>query len=138
MNQYVDEFKEFILRGNVVDLAVGIVIGAAFSAVVNALVSDLITPIIAAIGGEPSFSSLDFTINDARFFYGHFLETVLSFAIIAAVVFFFVVKPLNLLMARMKTERPVEETTRECPQCLSAIPRAARRCAFCTSEVSAA
>jgi large conductance mechanosensitive channel len=138
MNQYVEEFKEFILRGNVVDLAVGIVIGVAFSSVVNALVSDLITPVIAAIGGEPSFSSLDFTVNDSRFLYGHFLETLLAFLIIAAVVFFLVVKPINMLMDRMKVERPIEETTRECPQCLSAIPRAARRCAFCTSEIGAA
>ena len=136
MNAYVDEFKEFILRGNVVDLAVGIVIGAAFSSVVNALVSDLITPVIAMIGGEPSFSSLDFTINDARFFYGHFLETLLAFLIIAAAVFFLVVRPINLLLQRATPERPVDETTRDCPQCLSAIPRAARRCAFCTSSLS--
>jgi large conductance mechanosensitive channel len=138
VSELFDEFKEFVLRGNVVDLAVAVVIGAAFGAVVNSLVADIITPIIGAIIGEPDFSQLDFTINDSRFTYGNFINAVLAFLTIAAAVFFLVVKPLNMLMNRMKTERPVEETTRECPQCLSAIPRAARRCAFCTSEVGAA
>lgn len=134
----IQEFKEFVLRGNVVDLAVAVVIGAAFGAVVTSLVSDIITPIIGAIVGEPDFSQLDFTINDSRFTYGNFLNALFSFLTIAAAVFFLVVKPVNMLMDRMKTERPVEETTRECPQCLSAIPVAARRCAFCTSEVAPA
>ena len=133
-----EEFKQFILRGNVVDLAVGVVIGSAFGAVVTAMVSDLITPIIGAVGGEPNFSALDFTINDSRFLYGHFLNAVISFLIIAAVIFFFVVKPLNMLMDKMKTEKPVAETTRDCPQCLSSVPKAARRCAFCTSELASA
>jgi large conductance mechanosensitive channel len=133
-----EEFKQFILRGNVVDLAVGVVIGSAFGAVVTAMVSDLITPIIGAVGGEPNFSALDFTINDSRFLYGHFLNAVISFLIIAAVIFFFVVKPLNMLMDEMKTEKPVAETTRDCPQCLSSVPKAARRCAFCTSELASA
>jgi len=129
------EFKAFILRGNVVDLAVGIVIGAAFGAVVAALVKDLITPFIAAIGGKPDFSSVGFTINRSRFLVGDFINAIVSFLIIAAVVFFFVVKPVNALMNRRKTETPVEETTRECPYCLSSIPIKATRCAFCTQEV---
>ena len=134
----IQEFKEFILRGNVVDLAVAVVIGAAFGAVVTSLVADIITPIIGAIVGEPDFSQLDFTINDSRFTYGNFLNALFAFLTIAAAVFFLVVKPVNMLMERSKTERPVEETTRDCPQCLSSIPRAARRCAYCTSEVGAA
>lgn len=134
----IQEFKEFILRGNVVDLAVAVVIGAAFGAVVTSLVSDIITPIIGAIVGEPDFSQLDFTINDSRFTYGNFLNALFSFLTIATAVFFLVVKPVNMLMDRNKTEAPVAETTRECPQCLSSIPRAARRCAFCTSEVAPA
>jgi large conductance mechanosensitive channel len=129
------EFKAFILRGNVVDLAVGIVIGAAFGAVVAALVKDLITPFIAAIGGKPDFSSVGFTINKSRFLVGDFINAIVSFLIIAAVVFFFVVKPVNALMNLRKTETPVEETTRECPYCLSSIPIKATRCAFCTQEV---
>lgn len=132
------DFRQFILRGNVVDLAVGIVIGAAFGAVVTALVEDFITPLLAAIGGTPSFENLHFTINDAVFAYGHFLNTLLSFLLIAAAVFFFVVRPVNSLMARRRTETSVEPTTRECPECLSSIPIAARRCAFCTAEVAPA
>ena len=134
----IQEFKEFILRGNVVDLAVAVVIGAAFGAVVTSLVSDIITPVIGAIVGEPDFSQLDFTINDSRFTYGNFLNALFSFLTIAAAVFFLVVKPVNMLMDRSKTEKPVDETTRECPQCLSSVPRAARRCAFCTSELAPA
>jgi large conductance mechanosensitive channel len=131
----VKDFRDFILRGNVVDLAVAVVIGAAFGAVVTAFVSDFVTPLIAAIGGQPDFSALDFTINGSTFRYGHFINQLLSFLIIAAVVFFFVVVPVNQLMARRKTEPEVDDTVRECPQCLSSIPSAARRCAFCTSEV---
>ena len=134
----LDGFRKFILRGNVVDLAVGIVIGAAFTAVVNALVSGLITPIIAAIGGQPDFSSLDFSVNGSRFLYGAFLNAVIAFIIIAAAVYFLVVQPVNALMARFKTERDPETPTRDCPECVSAIPVSARRCAFCTSEVPAA
>jgi large conductance mechanosensitive channel len=129
------EFRQFLLRGNLVDLAIAVVIGAAFGAVVTALVKDLVTPLIAAIGGQPDFGRLDFTINGSRFAYGDFLNTIVSFVIIAAVIFFLVVKPMNTLLDRMRTEPPVEEHTRECPACLSQIPRAARRCAFCTEEV---
>lgn len=130
-----NDFKAFILRGNVVDLAVGIIIGAAFGAVVTAFVKDLITPLIAAIGGKPDFGGLAFTINHSRFLYGDFINAVVSFLIIAAVVFFFVIRPVNALMNRRKTETPVAATTRDCPYCLSSIPIAATRCAFCTQEV---
>ncbi|HEY6762655.1 MAG TPA: large conductance mechanosensitive channel protein MscL [Baekduia sp.] len=129
------EFRQFLLRGNLVDLAIAVVIGAAFGAVVTALVKDLVTPLIAAVGGQPDFSDLDFTINSSRFAYGDFLNAVISFVIIATVVFFLVVKPINTLMDRLQTSPPVEEETRECPACLSQIPFAARRCAFCTEEV---
>jgi large conductance mechanosensitive channel len=132
------DFKEFLLRGNLVDMAVGIVIGLAFAAVITAFVGDLITPLIAAIGGKPNFGDLSFTINKSHFLYGAFLNALITFLIIAAVIFFLVVKPVNALMARRKTEAPVDETTRECPHCLSQIPVAARRCAFCTQEVGAA
>jgi large conductance mechanosensitive channel len=131
------EFRHFLLRGSLVDLAIAVVVGAAFGAVVAALVKDLITPLIAAIGGQPDFGGLSFTINKSRFAYGDFLNTLVSFVIVAAVVFFLVVKPVNVLLDRMRTEPPVDEDTRECPACLSQIPRAARRCAFCTEEVGA-
>jgi large conductance mechanosensitive channel len=130
------EFRGFILRGNLVDLAVAVVIGTAFTAVVNAFVKDIITPLIAAIGGKPNFGNLAFTINDSRFAYGDFLNAALTFVIVAAVMFFFVIKPVNLLMADLRTEPEVESPTRSCPECLSQIPRAAARCAFCTSEVA--
>jgi large conductance mechanosensitive channel len=138
MTETIKEFREFILRGNVIDLAVAVVIGAAFTAVVNALVKDLITPIIAAIFGKPDFGDLAFTINDSRFAYGDFLNALLTFVLVAAALFFFVVKPVNYLMARRRTGPEVESTTRDCPECLSAIPVAAHRCAFCTSEVAPA
>jgi large conductance mechanosensitive channel len=131
----VREFRAFILRGNLVDLAVAVVIGTAFTAVVTALVRDLITPLVAAIFGEPLFDTLAFSINGSRFAYGDFLNAALTFLIVAAVVFFLVVKPVNLLMARMRTEPDVDSHTRGCPECLSQIPVDARRCAFCTSEV---
>jgi large conductance mechanosensitive channel len=132
------DFKQFILRGNLVDLAIAVVIGTAFAAVIAALVADLVTPLIAAIGGNPDFGGLSFTINGSRFQYGAFLNALITFVIVAAVLFFFVVKPVNALMNRRRTEPDVELTTRECPECLSQIPRAARRCAFCTAEVGAA
>lgn len=132
------EFREFVLRGNLVDLAVAVVIGTAFTAVVTALVKDLITPLIAAIGGKPDFGDLRFTVNDSVFRYGDFLNSLLSFLILAAVVFFLVVKPVNALMARFRTEADVETPTRKCPECLSEIPAPARRCAFCTAEVPGA
>ena len=130
------EFREFILRGNLVDLAVAVVIGTAFTAVVGAFVKDIVTPLIAAIGGKPDFGNLAFTINGSRFAYGEFINALLTFLIIAAVVFFLVVKPVNTMMARFKPETKVDEPVRECPECLSDIPVRARRCAFCTTEVT--
>jgi large conductance mechanosensitive channel len=132
----IKEFRQFLLRGNVVDLAVAVVIGAAFGAVVTAFVADLITPLIAAIFGKPSFSGLTFTINDSRFFYGDFLNAVLAFVLVAAAIFFVVVKPMNALAARRA--RAEDPTTRDCPECLSEIPLAARRCAYCTVELQPA
>jgi large conductance mechanosensitive channel len=133
------EFKAFLLRGNVVDLAVGIVIGAAFGAVVTALVSDLLTPLIAAIFGSHDFSALQFTINGSKFDYGKFINALVAFVSISAAVFFFVVKPVNALMSMRKTSMDVESKTHPCTECLSEIPRQARKCAFCGSpQVSAA
>jgi large conductance mechanosensitive channel len=126
------DFKAFLLRGNVVDLAVAVVIGAAFGAVVASFVSNLLTPVIA-IPGTTDFSALRFKVGGGEFRYGQFLNDLLAFVLIAAAVFFFVVKPINALMARHKTEPEVESTTKDCPECLSSIPAAARRCAFCTA-----
>ena len=128
------DFRSFILRGNVVDLAVGIVIGAAFVAVVTAFTEEMLTPLIALVGGGGDFAKLDFSIAGSDFDYGIVLNAILAFILTAAVVFFLVVKPLNRLMERFKTEPEVEQTTKECSQCLSKIPAPARRCAFCTSE----
>lgn len=130
------EFREFILRGSLVDLAVAVVLGTAFGAVVTALVKTMITPLIAAIGGQPDFSALTFKINGSVFLYGEFINALLAFVIIAAVVFFFIVKPVNALMSRRKVDTAADELTRSCPECLSDIPIAAKRCAFCTSEVA--
>ena len=132
------DFQEFLLRGNLVDIAVGIVIGVAFAALVTAFVADLITPLLAAIGGKPNFANLSFTINGSHFLYGSFINALISFLIIAAVIFFLVVKPVNALMARRRTEPPVDVPTRPCPECLSEIPEAAHRCAFCTTELARA
>ena len=132
----LDEFKTFILRGNVVDLAIAVVLGVAFGAVVTALVKDIITPLIAAIGGQPDFSALSFTINNSKFLYGDFINAVVSFLIIALVIFFLVIKPLNALFRRLKPERPVDVVTKTCPHCLSDIPLAATVCAFCTKDVA--
>jgi len=129
------EFRAFIVRGNLVELAVAVVIGTAFAAVVNAAVKDLITPLIAAIAGESDFGDLAFTINNSRFAYGDFLNQLLTFVIVAAVVFFLVVKPVNALLARLRTAPDAESDTRACPECLSQIPKEARRCAFCTAEL---
>jgi large conductance mechanosensitive channel len=129
-------FKQFLLRGNVVDLAVGVVIGAAFAGVVAALVKDLLTPLIAAIGKLPDFSTLSFTINDSKFLYGDFVNALLAFLIAAAAVYFFVVLPVNHLMATVK--KVPDPTSRPCPECLSEIPKAAHRCRFCTSPVVSA
>jgi len=130
------EFRQFILRGSLVDLAVAVVIGAAFGAVIAALVADLITPLIAAIGGQPDFNDLTFTINSSTFRYGHFLNSLLAFLIIAAVVFFLVIKPVNALMQRLKPKTAEDEPTRECPECLSDVPARATRCAFCTTQLT--
>ena len=134
----IGDFKQFLLRGNVVDLAVAVVIGAAFGAVVTAMVEDLVTPFVAAIGGQQDFSALDFTINDSTFRYGDFINKVITFVVIAAVVFFFVVTPVNAIISRARREPPADPTTRKCPECLSEIPLEARRCAFCASQVSPA
>ena len=129
------DFKQFILRGSLVELAVAVVIGTAFAAVIAALVADLITPLIAAIGGRPNFAALTFTINGSHFLYGAFLNALIAFLIVAAVLFFLVVKPVNALMNARRTEPDVESETRECPECLSKIPAGASRCAFCTAKV---
>ena len=130
-------FKQFLLRGSVLDLAVAVVVGAAFGAVVTALVKDLITPLIAAIVGKPDFSAIVFTINGSKFLIGDFINALVSFLLIAAAVYFFIVLPVNTMMARMRRgEAPPDPTTKKCPECLSQIPIAARRCAFCTSPVS--
>jgi large conductance mechanosensitive channel len=133
----LEDFREFILRGSLVDLAVAVVIGTAFAAVIAAFVADIITPLIAAIGGQPDFGALSFTINGSRFAYGSFLNALLTFLIVAAVIFFFVIRPVNALMDRRRTEPEVDAITHPCPQCLSQIPVAASRCAFCTAEVAA-
>jgi large conductance mechanosensitive channel len=132
------EFKTFVLRGNVVDLAVGIVIGVAFAGVVQALVKDLLTPLIAAIVGQPDFAALTFRVNRSVFRYGDFLNVAISFITIAVAVFFFVVKPVNVLTTRFSHNETPEPSTRKCPFCLMEIPIKARRCAFCTVELGAA
>ena len=135
MRSILQEFKAFIMRGNLIELAVAFVLGLAFAALVTAFVADLITPIIAAIFGEPDFSSLDFTINGSRFAYGDFLNALITFISIAAAIFFFVVKPIEAITAR---RGPAEATQRECPECLSEIPIDARRCAHCGQPVAVA
>ena len=129
------EFKQFLLRGNVVDLAVGVVIGAAFGAVVNTIVTDLLTPLIAAIARTPDFSGLAFTLQGSTITYGKVLNALISFVLVGAAIFFFVVKPMNLLIARSRREAPADPTTRKCPECLTEIPLAARRCAACAQPV---
>ncbi len=133
----IKDFEAFIMRGNVVDLAIAVVIGAAFSGVVGALVADLITPLITAIVGKPDFSALYFTINNSRFLYGAFLNALIAFLISAAVVYFFIVRPLNLLLELRHTKPSPDPTVRDCPYCFNSIPTKATRCGFCTSEVSA-
>src|SRR5436309_9853857 len=132
-------FKQFILRGNVLDLAVAVVMGVAFGAVVTALVKDIITPFIAAIVGKPDFSAIEFTINGSKFPIGDFINAVISFILIAAAVYFFIVLPMNTLLARMRRgEAAPDPTTKKCPECLSDVPIAARRCAFCTTSFAEA
>jgi large conductance mechanosensitive channel len=128
-------FKEFLLRGNVIDMAVGIVVGAAFGTVVSAFVKDLLTPFIAAIVRKPDFSNIAFTLNNSRFMIGDFVNQLISFLIVAAAVYFAVVMPVNKLMSRLKP--PSAPTTKTCPECLSEIPIAAKRCAHCTSPLAA-
>ncbi|MGD9712365.1 MAG: large conductance mechanosensitive channel protein MscL [Thermomicrobiales bacterium] len=130
----LSEFKSFLLRGNIVDLAVAVVIGAAFTLVVNSLVDDIINPIIAAIAGKPDFSDLVINVGDAELRYGSFITALINFVLVAAAIFFFVVKPVNSIMARTKGEAAV--TTRQCPECLSEIPLAATRCAHCGIQVT--
>lgn len=130
-------FKQFILRGNAIDLAVAVVIGAAFGAVVAALVKDLITPLIAAIFGKPDFSAIQVELNGSKFLIGDFINALVSFILIGIAVYFFVVLPMNAFMSRLRRgEAPPDPTTKECPECLSVIPIAARRCAFCTTAVA--
>jgi large conductance mechanosensitive channel len=131
----LQDFKKFLMRGSLVELAVAFIVGALFSALVKAFVADLITPIIALIVGEPHFGALHFTINHSQFAYGDFLNNLVTFVSTAAVVFFFVVRPYNSLMARRAKEDP---TTKECPECTSAIPIKARRCPLCTAVLTAA
>lgn len=137
MKDAIKDFKAFILRGNVVDLAVGVAIGAAFGLVIASFTKNLLTPILAIPGSKASFAELDFQIREATFRYGAFIDDVITFVITAAALFFLVVRPINTLMARRKTEPEVMSTTRDCPYCLSSIPIAASRCAFCTANVGA-
>ena len=131
MRDILNEFKAFIMRGNVIDLAIAVVIGAAFGAVVAAFVADIITPLIAAIGGQPNFADIYFTIHNSKFLIGNFINVVISFLVIAAVIFFLVIKPLNVLAARrQRGEAPPDPTTKDCPYCLSTIPVKATRCAW--------
>lgn len=129
------EFKQFLLRGNVIDLAVGVVVGAAFGSVVTALVSDILTPLISAIAKVPDFGGLTFTLNGSEFKYGHFLNAFISFVLISAAIFFFVVKPTNLLIARSRKEAPSDPTTKKCAECMSEIPIDAKRCKYCAEPV---
>jgi large conductance mechanosensitive channel len=126
-------FKQFLLRGNVVDMAVGIVVGAAFGTVVTSFVKDLLTPLIASAGHAPDFSRIFFQFRGSRFLIGDFVNAVVSFIIIAAAVYFAVVLPINTLVARMRREPPPDPTTKKCPECISEIPIQAKKCAFCTS-----
>ena len=134
--QIIQEFKKFLLRGNVVDLGIAVVIGAAFSAIVNSFVKDLLTPLIAALGGNPDFSNLKFTINNSQFLYGDFLNALISFLIVSSVIFFLIITPMNALVSRThKEKKPADPTTKKCPECFSEINIKATRCAFCTAEI---
>jgi len=128
-------FRDFMFRGNVVDLAVAVLMGAAFGAVVSAFVKDLLTPLIAAIVGQPDFSALKFTINNSQFLYGDFLNALVSFILVGAAVYFFVVVPMNALLARSRRETAAPPATKQCPECLSEVPAQARRCAHCTTVI---
>ncbi len=128
-------FKQFILRGNVVDLAVGVVIGASFTAIVKALVENIVTPLISVLIKAPDFSNMFFVINGSKFMYGNFLNALISFIIVAVAIYFFVVLPINALIARTKKGVPIDPTTKKCSECLSEIPIEAKRCAYCTSII---
>ncbi|MGD1072147.1 MAG: large conductance mechanosensitive channel protein MscL [Bryobacteraceae bacterium] len=130
-------FKQFLLRGNVVDMAVGVVVGAAFGAVVTGFTKDLLTPMIAAVAGKPDFSAIKFAINGSAFLLGDFINAVVSFLIVATAVYYMVVLPINALVSRSRKEPPADPTTKKCPECLSEIPIQAKRCAFCTSAITA-
>jgi large conductance mechanosensitive channel len=130
------DFKQFLLRGNVVDLAVGVVVGSAFGGIVSALVADLLTPLIAAIAKVPDFGGLTFTLNGSKFMYGHFINSLISFLLVAGSVFFFVVKPMNILISKARKEPPADPTTKKCKECLSEIPIEAKRCSHCTQAVA--
>jgi len=130
------EFKQFLLRGKVVDLAVGVVIGAAFGAIVTALVTDFLTPLIAAVVKVQDFSGIYFTINGSKFMLGHFINSLISFLLVSSAVFFFIVKPMNLLIERSHKEPPADPSTKKCSECLSEIPIDAKRCAYCAQIVS--
>jgi large conductance mechanosensitive channel len=129
-------FKQFLLRGNVVDLAVGVVVGAAFGGVVTAFTKDLLTPLIAAVVGKPDFSAIQFTVNNSKFLIGDLINAIVSFVLVAAAVYYFVVLPINALVSRARREPPADPTTKKCPECLSEIAINAKRCAFCTSPVA--
>jgi large conductance mechanosensitive channel len=130
-------FKQFLLRGNVVDLAVGVVVGAAFGGVVTAFTKDLLTPMIAAIVGKSDFSAIQFAVNGSKFLLGDFVNAIVSFVIIAIAVYYVVVLPVNALVSRSRKEPPADPTTKKCPECLSGISIGARRCAFCTTQLAA-
>ena len=132
----IKEFRQFLLRGNVVDLAIAVVIGIAFGAVITALVKDILTPLITAIAGKQDFSNLTFMLHKSIFRYGDFINVLIAFVLVAAAIFFFVVVPINRLIARSRKQPPADPTTRKCPECLSEIPLEARRCAHCTSVVT--
>lgn len=134
----LEDFKAFILRGNVVDLAVGVAIGAAFAAVVLSFTENLLTPLLAIPGDAVSFADMSFAVSGSEFRYGSFIDALIAFVITLAIIYFFVVRPVNRLMEKRRTEPDVESTTRDCPECLSSIPSLARRCAFCTAKVAAA
>ena len=135
MRSLMDEFKTFLFRGNLVELAVAVVIGLAFTAVVSAMVEDLVTPLIAAIFGKPDFGDLTFTINGSVFKYGDFLNKLINFITVALVIFFLVIKPMNVLMARSRKEAPPDPSERKCPECFEVIASAAKRCKYCTAQV---
>jgi large conductance mechanosensitive channel len=128
-------FRQFLLRGNVVDLAVGVVVGAAFGGVVTALTKDLLTPLIAAAVGKPDFSRIQLTVNGSKFLVGDFINAIVSFLLVATAVYYLVVLPVNALVSRAHKEPPADPSTKKCPECLSEIAIGARRCAFCTSQL---